>query len=366
MNTKRLKAMQKHPIWLVAILCMLLSAIYWGLIVTDRYVSKAHVVLKTPDIAPPSLDFSSMLSGASATNTADLLYLRDYLLSVDVLKLLDAKLNLKKQFSNPNIDYFSRMGSDLPMEYFHDYYLKRISVELDSYSNVLVVKASAFDPKTAQQIVTLLLKYGEEHMNKMGQRLALVQVKFIENQVNDLNKRLETAQANVLAYQDKAGLMSPTKSAENVGSVIAGLNTELAKLQAEKTVLSQFQSIKSPQVIKLKSQIAALKQQIRKENNKLTATQGSPLNKITADYQALLLKAQFAQEMYSNALATLEGTRVEAARKLKQVSILQAPTSPEYPIEPDRMYNITVSIILITLIAIILSLFMTIIRDHKD
>jgi len=131
-------------------------------------------------------------------------------------------------------------------------------------------------------------------------------------------------------------------------------------------VLSQFQSTKSPESIKLKSQISALQKQIQKENTKLTATDGISLNKVTADYQALLLKAEFAQKMYSNALATLEATRVEAARKLKQVSVLQAPTHPEYPIEPDRIYNITVSIILLTLISIILSLFMTIIRDHKD
>lgn len=366
MNMKSLKKIQKHPIWLVAILLMLMSVLYWGFIVTDRYVSKAHVVLQTPDIAPANLDFGSMLSGASATNTGDLLYLRDYLLSVDVLKLLDKKLNLRKHFSNPDIDYISRMKKDLPMEYFHDYYLKRVSVELDSYSNVLVVKASAFDAKTAQKIVSLLLKYGEAHMNKMGQRLATEQVKFIENQVAELSQRLEKAQAQVLSYQDKAGLMSPTKTAESVGSVIAELNAQLATLQANKTVLSQFQSTKSPEVIKLKSQISALQKQIEKENAKLTATKGISLNKVTADYQALLLKEQFAQEMYSNALATLEATRVEAARKLKQVSILQAPTYPEYPIEPDRIYNITVSIILLTLIGIILSLFMTIIRDHKN
>lgn len=366
MMTKQLKVMKKHPIWLVAILCMLMSVIYWGFIVTDRYVSKAHVVLQTPDLAPPGLNLSSMLSGASATNTGDLLYLRDYLLSVDVLKLLDQKLDLKAHFSDSKIDYFSRMQANLPIEYFHEYYLKRITVDLDSYSNVLIVKASAFDAATAQNIVQLLLEFGEAHMNNMGQRLATEQVKFIENQVNDLSKRLEEAQAAVLAYQDKAGLMSPTKEAENVGSVIAELNAQLAKLQADKTVLSQFQSIKSPEVIRLKSQIAALKQQVQNESAKLTASQGGALNKVTADYQALLLKAQFAQEIYSNALATLEATRAEAARKLKQVSILQAPTNPEYPVEPNRLYNITVSIILLTLIAVILSLFMTIIRDHKD
>jgi capsular polysaccharide transport system permease protein len=344
---------------------MLLSIAYWSLIVTDRFVSKAHVVLQTPDIAPPEFSFSSMMSSGGA-NTTDLLYLRDYLLSSDVLKLLEQELNLKQHYTQTSIDYVSRMESDLPLEFFHDYYLKRVSVEMDSYSNVLVIQAQAFDSATAHQMVSLLIQFGEKHMNQMGQKLATEQVNFIEKQVEQLSQRLEQAQQTVLAYQDKEGLMSPEKTAESINALVAGLYQELSKLKANKAVLSQYQSSRSPEIIKLKNEIKALESQINKEKTQLTDVQGKALNKVTADYQALLLKAQFAQEMYANALATLEATRVEAARKLKQVSVLQSASVPEYPIEPNRLYNITVTIILVTLISIILSLFMTIIRDHKD
>ncbi|MEA1989895.1 MAG: chain-length determining protein [Pseudomonadota bacterium] len=361
-----MKIIKKNPIWLVALFIMLVSTVYWSVVVTERYVSKAHVVLQTPDIAPPEISFSSMMSGGAASNTADLLYLRDYLLSPDVLKLLDKELNLKQHFTQSNIDWVSRMDADLPLEFFHDYYLKRVSVEMDSYSNVLVIQAQAFDSLTAHKVVSLLIQFGEKHMNQMGQRLASEQVGFIEKQVEQLAQRLEQSQQAVLAYQDKEGLMSPEKTAESINTLVAGLYQELSKLKANKAVLSQYQSSRSPDIIKLTNEIKVLESQINKEKMQLTDVQGKALNKVTADYQALLLKAQFAQEMYANALATLEATRVEAARKLKQVSVLQSASVPEYPIEPNRLYNITVTIILVTLISIILSLFMTIIRDHKD
>lgn len=363
---KCLKSIKNNSIWLIAIVIILLSVAYWSFIVTDRYVSKAHVILQTPDIAPPEFNFSSMLSGASLTNNADLLYLRDYLMSVDVLKQLDKQLNLKQHFTQKTIDYLSRMSNDLPIEYFHEYYLSRVSIELDSYSNVLVIKAEAFDAQTANDMVKLLIEFGEQHMNQMGQRLAEEQVAFIDKQVSQLAQRFELAQNQVLQYQDKQGLISPEKTAESVNVLVASLYTELAKLKAKKAVLREYQSTKSPQMIKLNTEIRAIQKQIDKEKSQLTADDGQALNTITAQYQALLLKAQFAQEMYSNALATLEATRVEAARKLKQVSVLQSPTFPEYPIEPRAMYNITVTIVLVALLSIILSLFMTIIRDHKD
>ena len=364
----KLQTLTKIPlIWRFSILAIVVVTLYWSIFATDRYVSTAHVVLQSPEIATPEFNFSSMLSGSASSNKSDLLLLRDILLSVDMLKLLDQKLDLRSHYSQSQIDWFSKMSSKQePMEYFHQYYLKRIDIYIDDYSGVLVINASAFDKKTAQAITQTLLKEGELKMNEMGQRLATEQVRFIEKQVVDLSQRLEKARTAVLRYQDKEGLISPTATVESVITVIAKLKSELASLNAQKNTLGSFQSSKSSQMLQLSSQINAIKNQIQIENNKLTATQGTALNKITADYETLKLKAQFAQEMYSNGLATLEATRVEAARKLKQVSVLQAPTLPEYSIEPNRLHNITVYVLFILMFTLILNLMLLIIREHKD
>jgi capsular polysaccharide transport system permease protein len=119
-------------------------------------------------------------------------------------------------------------------------------------------------------------------------------------------------------------------------------------------------------VIQLKNEIGALKQQIQINSEKLTSERGNALNKKTAEYETLLLRAQFAQELYSNALVTLETARVEAARQLKQVSVIQKPTLPEYALAPDRLYNIVVITILGLLVTLIMNMILLIIRDHKD
>ena len=362
----KLKKIKNNPVFLLAILAMIVAIIYWGFLVKERYVSKANIVLQTPDIAPPELSFSSMMAGASATNTADLLYLREYLLSVDVLKSLDKKLDLRGHYASNEIDMFNRLDATAPIEFFHDYYLSKISVVLDSYSNVLIVSTSAYTANMAHSITSNLLKLGEQHMNKMGQRLANEQLTFIEKQVDELALKLEAAQQELLKYQDEQGLISPTQTTESLFTITAQLNAELIKLKAEKSALSSVMSANSPEVKRITNNIKALESQIKLEQSKMTGQGKTTLNKASADYNALLLKAQFAQEIYSNALATLEATRVEAARKLKQVSILQSPSQPEYPVEPDRVYNITISIILILLLSVILGLMLAVIRDHKD
>ncbi|BCN92738.1 capsule polysaccharide export inner-membrane protein KpsE [Thiomicrorhabdus immobilis] len=359
--------LKKYPIWFLSLVIAILISVYWSFFATDRYVSTAHIVLQTPDVAPPELSFSSLMTGTSTSNKSDLLLLRDFLLSTDMLKALDAELDLRSHFSDETIDYFSRMReANLPIEYFHDYYLRRINIELDDYAGVLVVKSSAFKPEVAKAITDRLLKYGEQHMNQMGQKLAADQVSFIEKQVEKLNQNLQLIRIKVLAYQDDNELISPTSTVESYSGIISQLRTDLAGLYTQKSVLGNFQSQRSPEMIKLNSQIKALQKQIAIENSKLTAKQGQSLNKVSAEYETLLLQERFAQELYSNALATLEGTRVEAARKLKQVSVTQTAAIPEYPIEPNRLYNITVTILLLLLVTIILSMIYEIIRDHRD
>ena len=51
---------------------------------------------------------------------------------------------------------------------------------------------------------------------------------------------------------------------------------------------------------------------------------------------------------------------------LKQVSILQSPSLPEYATEPRRIYNALVTLLVGVLLAGIVKLLEGIVRDHVD
>jgi len=356
-----------NRIWMIAVVVLLIVNSYWAWFATDRYVSKAHIVLQSPEISPPEFSFSSMLSGASGGNTADLLLFREHLLSMDMLRKLELDFNLKSHFSNEKIDYFSRLPSgDLPLEQYFEYYLDRVNIRLDDYSGVLIVEAQMFTPQMAQKIVARLLDYGEMHMNAMGQRLAEEQVAFIEKQVNKLSKRLIEANQNVLQFQNDEGLLSPSDTAVSMSAVISELQAELISLKAKRSALRSFQSSESAEIQQIDTRITSLQEQVDKVKNTLTSPSGHALNEVSLQYESLKLKAQFAQQLYANALATLETTRVEAARKLKQVSIIAEPNFPEYSVKPDRSYMIALNTILILLVTLIINMVVVIVKDHKD
>jgi capsular polysaccharide transport system permease protein len=355
---------RKHPYWAVSIAATFVAAAYWSLWATDRYVSEAHVVLQSAQIASPSFNFASILKGGTSH---DLLMLRDHLLSVDMLKKLDDTLDLRSHYADRKIDRLSRLRSaDVPLEQLHRYYSRRIHVNLDEYAQVLRVQAQAYDPDMAHAIVQTLLSAGEAHMNAMGQRLAAEQVRFIEVQVEALNERLSVAREGLLAYQNVHGLVSPTSTVESLSAVVAALEGELAKTHARRDALGASQSERSAEMVRLNNEIDAIESQIRTVLARMAANSGGALNRLSADYETLRHEAEFAREIYANALGALENTRVEAARTLKQVSVLQNPTMPEFATEPRRLYNISVFGILSTLAGLIAHLLAAIVRDHRD
>lgn len=358
------KFAKSYPYWVVAFVLVAAVSFYWMFIASDRYVSEANIVLESPEISPVSLNFSSLLSGGSGTG--DLLLLRDHLLSVDMLKKIDDQLDLRAHYSDGSIDYFSRLSASAPIEDFHKYYQSRIEVIMDDYASVLRIKVHAFNPEMSYQIANLLLIDGETHMNNMGQRLAEEQVKFIEIQVEALAERLSSARAALLEYQNDKGLISPTSAIESLSQVVAELEGQLAATKARRGVLLDFQSQRSPEVVRLDSEITALENQIKQEQARMAGQSSGSLNKVTAEYQTLELQAQFALDLYSNALAALENTRVEAARKLKQISILQAPTMPEYAVEPRRLHNAVSFLFLTVLATLIIQLLVAVVNEHKD
>lgn len=357
--------LRKSPHWALALLAIVLVSFYWFVIAEERYVSRATVVLESPQVASPEISFASLIGGG-AGNTQDLLLLREHLLSVDMLKRVEQELEFREHYSE-NGDALARLRNPQgPIESIHKYFQRRVDVELDEYAGVLNIHVEAYTPEFAHRLSSLLLKAGEEHMNDMGHRLAAEQVRFLEGQMERLQERFDEARAALLAFQNEYGLVSPTSTVESLNQVVATLEGDLARLQAQRNALSSFQSEQSSEMRRVQSEITALRNQIEVQRDRLAQAAGDSLNRISAEYQTLELRAQFAQETYSSALAALESTRLEAARQLKQVSVLQSPLFPEYPTKPDRLYNSSVFALITIFLTFIFSMLVMIIKDHRD
>lgn len=363
----RLPSLQRAPVLWAAALYILVSSGYWLFIASDRFVSEARIVLERSELSGgQAADFASVIGGATGGHRPDQLLLRDHLRSIDMLKKLEGQLKLRDHYSSYG-DWLSRLrAADVPIETFHDYFRSRVSVELDEFSGVLAIGAQAYTPEMARAIGAALLVEGERHMNMLGHQLAREQLRFLEQQVEQLGGRVEAARAAVVAYQNRKGLVSPQGTAENVAAIVSRLEAQLTELQTRRTGLLSFLQPNTPALAEVNAQIGAVESQLNRERARLASPQGAALNRTVEEFQRLQLEAEFAQQMFNTALASLERGRVDATRTLKQVQVLQSANLPEYPLRPRRLYNAAVHALAALLVAGVVQLLLAIVRDHKD
>ena len=352
----------------IALLASMLATFYWAVIASERYVSEAHVLIQRTDMASSqAMDFSALLSGGDGISRSDQMLLRNRLLSLDMLQLLDKELGLRGHYSSHDHDILSRMFfHDASLEFFHRHFLSRVSVEYDEYAGVLVIQAQAYDPEMAQKITSALVREGERFMNALGHQLAAEQVSFLEKQVKQRGDHALDARQRMLAFQNAKGLISPQSAAENLAAVVNKLEAQLTELNARKAALLGYLAPSAPGVVEVDLQIQAVEKQIKAEQTRLTSAKGQSLNKTVEEYQRLEQEALFMQDAYKSALVALEKGRVEATRTLKMVLVLQSPSLPEYPMQPRRLYNIVSFLIGALLLAGLAQILLAIVRDHRD
>ncbi len=365
---KRLIGLFKpHPYLAFVTIASIVMGGYWLLIASDRYVSEAHLVVQQTSLpGGQSMELSGILSGVLGNNSnSDQYMLSDYLYSVDMLKKLDKKLNLKQHYSDHSHDLFSRLWNQ-EIEFFHQYYLKHTEVYQDAESGILYIKAQAYDPKTAQQIVSTLVEDGETFVNGLAHELANEQVKFLEGQIEKIKAQTIVTRQKLIDYQNANGVLSPQANAESMIGILAQLEAKRIELDAQRNALRSYLVPNHPNIIQLDQQIAAINSQAKTERAKLAAPTGKTLNSKVEEFQRLEFDALFAQEVYKTGLAALERGRVEAARTIKKVAILQQPTLPEYAKQPRRYYNALMFVFVFLVLAGIAHLIMSIIKEHKD
>lgn len=354
------------------VLPMVLGLVYFVGLAADRYVSEAAVVVRQANEASSSSPVPGaalLLAGVTPSSREDTLYLRQYIQSLDMLKLLDEKLQVRVHYATQaGRDPFYRLYGFFQQERFLDYFRNRVELLMDDDSGVLTVRVQGFDPEFAQTLNRAILQLGERFINTMSQSMAHEQMGFAEKELDRASDRLQTARSNLLAFQSKYKLLDPLAQAQATGTLAADLQAQLSMKEAELRQALTYLNEDSYQVKALRSQAEALRSQAELEQRRATSgpANGAQLNAQAAQFQELKLEASFAEDAYKLALTSLENTRIEATRKLKTVSVISAPSKPEMAEYPRRLYNLLTLGALCVLLYGVARLVVATIRDHQD
>ncbi|HEI8945094.1 TPA: sugar transporter [Citrobacter freundii] len=349
--------------WVVALFTI--AVVYFCLIASDRYVSRAELVVKQADQIKMLPDALSML-GIGGSNHEDILLIQDYLKSPDLIGKLDKELSLKAHYQSHNVDYFSRLSDNVSREEFIQYYRNHLTLRLDDISGVLTIEFQAFDPAYGKRVVDLMLKESEGFINKLGHQVALEQLAFVEKEVNRAYQRVQDEKAKVLDFQNTHHLLSPESTSTARLGVVSQIEGQLAQQQAQLKQLQSYMRDTAPAVISVQARVDALNQQLEQEKARLTGVDKDAMNEVTARYMDVQTQANLAADLYKSGLISLEQARVEAYRKLKHLLVVSQPTLAEDAEYPRRLYNLATIGVLLCLLYGLSVMGLATLREHQD
>ena len=342
-----------------------LTGLYYGVVASDIFVSETRYAIRTGEQAPATGLLASMLGPAATTRAGDdASIVRDYILARDMLDELDRRLDLRGHYAADTVDSLSRLRPGATEEEFLEYYRERIEVEVETGTDITVLRVRAFDAETARKIASEIIELSERLVNRMSERITDDTLRFARGELGQAEALVRQTNQAVSQFRNESRSIDPGEETSAVLSIITALEGQLAEAN---TALLEAESVMhsdSVQVKTLRNRVSALTQQVDSERARLASEGGSDLTRLIDGYAPLMLDQELAQHRYTSALASLEVARVDAQRKQRYLIPFVKPALPDEAIEPERAMNTLIVFFAASLIYGIGALILASVYDH--
>lgn len=357
---------------LCVLIPVLVGALYFTLLASDRYVSGAGFTVRGIN-ASVGGDFIGAVTGLASTGstTSDSYILLHFLKSRDLVERLEQELPFRAIYAESSgADFLSRLDPTLDIEHVVEYWDQRIHTAFDSTSGIITFQIEAFAPTDAQRLAASVLTHARELVNELSSQARQDSVAYAEAEVKRAETRLTKALGALRQFREGQNALDPAGAARIELELVGELEKQLAEVRARIATLKGSVDADSPSMRNLGRQADALDKQIKERRNAIGTGDGTvdaqrtALTGQLAEYETLEVERNFAQQAYTSALASLEKARVEADRRQRYLAVYSSPAVPQYPLYPQRLLNCFLLFSGLSLIWGIGVLIVYSVRDH--
>ena len=285
------------------------------------------------------------LASGLAAKTPDDLYVA-LLKSDSVLRGLDAKFDLKKHY---DVDTHEALRRVVP---------GFIRVSADKKSGVISVEVDDKDKNFAADVANA----HEAEVTKLLGRLAVSEAQlrrvFFEKQLQDTKENLVKAEQALRGVQEKSGVIVLDKQAEALITNAALLRAQIAEREVQLKVLRTSSTEQNPAVIRLNSELHALRTELSRMESAQGGSPGSavdmPVGKLpeaAVDYVRARRELKLQETLLEGMVRQYEIAKLDEAKEgptLQQVDIAQPP---DHKSKPSRALIVLVSALVALLAA---------------
>ena len=357
---------------LVVGLPTLCAAVYYGFFASDQYAANGHFVVRHRAENPTAMSSLSFLGlGSAATGSApDMLVLNDYMASLQMIKDLAPRIDLRSMYANPAADWLARAKpaygeATIRDENLRDYWLRMATVHFDQTTGLSTFEVRAFSAQDAKSIADAVFELSEELVNRLSVRAQEDALLLARSEVESYRQRALDSLDALLAFQEKAQQVDPEGFASARTQIQAGIEQEVTQLQAQLDVLRKKLPEDAPGITQVRDRLGVIERQLIAERAKSTVSNGGDsAAQILNEFAKLKLESEFATQAYMSSLASLESARLEAIRQNLYLETFVRPHLQQIPEYPQAVLNTLLVLVVSFLVWGIGGLLISAAREH--
>jgi tyrosine-protein kinase Etk/Wzc len=208
---------------------------------------------------------------------------------------------------------------------------------------IIKVSVEDHDPERAAAMASAYLAA----LSVQNDRLALTEASqrraFFERQLEAQKDQLADAEVDLAKTEEQSGLIQPSGQAQLQLMTIGQTRAAISSREIELEAMSQGATGQNPDVIRLRSEIAALKGQLAQlENSNAKGSAGNielPTSKVpalTLEYVRRAREVKYHEALYELLLRQLESAKLDESRSAPMIQVVDPAVVPDTKSGPAR------------------------------
>jgi uncharacterized protein involved in exopolysaccharide biosynthesis len=225
------------------------------------------------------------------------------------------------------------------------------SANADSKSGIITISVSDTSPDLAAEIANEYVAQLQELMQSLAFSQASQQRLFLEDQVKDAQYNLLQAERNLSEYQIRTGILDVGEQTSAVMEGLIKLRAEVTAKEVELRSTQTFATANNPKVKRLQSELASLKEQLKRMEASTGSTMPSDISikdlpDAGLEYLRLMRDMKFNETLYGMLLKQYESARISEAQEPSVVQVLAQAEPPERRSKPKRKLIVVLATVL--------------------
>ena len=321
---------------LIAVVTLIaaIGSVVVGLLLPKIYTARATLLAPGSQQASGSaaalaaLGSLGGLVGGAAAKSPDELYVA-LLKSDSVERALAQRFDLKTRYDAPN---YEALRKAMP---------NHIHISSDKKSGLITVEVDDKDPQFAANLANAHAGEIAKVLDRLAVSEAQLRRVFFEKQMNETKENLVHAEQNMRSMQEKTGVIVLDKQAEALITGAAQVRALISQREVQLKVLRTSATGQNPDVIRLDSELRALRAELARMESTHGGNDGStvdiPVGKLPEagiEYIRARREMKLQETLLESMVRQYEAAKLDEAKEgpaLQQVDIAVAPDHKSKP-----------------------------------